>query len=193
MYARAAVQPSIERIDRAVMRVLGLKKRKIVFKVNNKPLDKMTNTVAHREISKEIASRVLKKIGSDFDLSFKNKKVAVFVSKILKSNIDQTSLPQIGKITNPYYFSSLNPLDSEIDKAKKEVEVEDALLAFFYNTWKRPSQIEMIETLINTKKLVVLVIVENPLDASFFLKLALFSILLAVPSIQAVSDQLSYL
>lgn len=185
---------SEERLNQAVDRVLALKNRYIVPKTEQVPQDGRINTLAHREIAQQIASQALKiskkEDGSISDLQ--DKKIMVFAPQLLKDNINQTSLLQIGKTTNPWFFDSLSPSSSDIARAKQNLEEADVLLICSYNAWKNPSQITLIQTLIDTGKPVILISTRDPLDATLFpdADLVFTSFSPTAPSIQAVCDQL---
>ena len=181
------------RINEAVEKILSLKTRYIVSKNNNTPLEEAINTVAHQAIAKEIASRALKitkKEGKSI-CAIHEKKIVVFAPQLLKSNIDETSLLRIGRSTNSCFFN-LNPSSVEIETAKQCAKEADVLFICSYNAWKNPSQTILIQTLINTKKPVVLIVARDPLDALLFTEADLIfrTFSPAAPSIQSVCDQL---
>ncbi len=116
----------------------------------------------------------------------------VFAPQLLKNNIDQTSLLQIGKTTKSCFFGDLSPTSAEIDVVKQNATEADVLFICSYNAWRNPSQITLIQSLIDTGKPVVLMAMRDPLDSSLFsaahLIFSAFSP--TVPSIQAICDQL---
>lgn len=183
-----------ERLNQAVDRVLALKKRYIVPQAEQAPLDGRINTLAHREIAQQIASQALKinkKEGGSIS-NLQDKKIMVFAPQLLKDKINQTSLLQIGKTTTPWFFDSLSPSSSDIAGAKQNVVEADVLLICSYNAWKNPSQITLIQTLMNTGKPVILISTRDPLDATVFsdADLVFTSFSPTVPSIQAICDRL---
>lgn len=156
------------RVDQAVRKILDLKKRYIVPEMEDIPLSAAVNTTAHQKIAQEIASRALKTIKKAGDLSLQEKKIVVFAPELLKGNIDQTSLLEMGKTASSCFFNNLNPSSAEIDTAKQSAEGADVLFICSYNAWKNPPQIALIQSLIDTGKPVVLLVMRDPLDASLF-------------------------
>ena len=185
---------SEERLNQAVDRVLALKKRYIVSKTEQESLDQLVNTLAHRQIAQEIASLALKSIKKvQSPISYlRDKKIMVCAPQLLKDNIDQTSLLQMGKTTKSCFFDSLSPSSVDIASAKQNVADADVLLICSYNAWRNPSQVSLIQTLIDTAKPVILISTRDPLDASLFpaAHLVFNTFSPTAPSIQAVCNQL---
>lgn len=187
---------SESRLNQAVERILLLKKRCTASIADNIPLTEIVNTPEHQAIAKEVASRAFKTTRKEgFSISpIKEKKIVVFAPQPLKNNIDETSLLRIGSSTNSYFFG-LNPSSVEIDTAKQRAGNADVLFVCSYNAWKNPSQGTLVQSLIDTRKPVVLVVTRDPLDASLFPEAGLVfrTFSPTPPSIQAVCDELKRL
>lgn len=188
---------SEDRFNQAVEKVLKLKERYLIdsFVEQSCPLTQIVNTPPHREIARTIASMALKTI-SQKPLTNPNlnyQKIAVFAPQLVREEIEKTSLLEMGKQTNPYFFSSLSPTEKEINEALQIAESSDVLLACSYNAWKNPSQIHFIQSLIKTNKPLILVILRDSQDASLFPNANLIFITFnpTAPSIQAVCEQLT--
>lgn len=183
------------RVNQAVQKILDLKRRYIVPSVRDVELNQTVNTEAHRAIAQEIASLALKITKNEHSpiAPFHEKKIAIFAPQLLSDSIDQTSLFKIGKMTNFCFFSSLAPSNTEIDVAKQSAKDADILLVCSYNAWKNPSQVTLIQSLMDTGKPVFLLVMRDPLDASFFptAHLIFNTFSPSVPSIQAICDVLT--
>ncbi len=79
-----------------------------------------------------------------------------------------------------------------LSRFPKRVRSQVHHLICSYNAWKNPSQITLIQTLIDTGKPVILISTRDPLDAALLSDADLVSTSLSptVPSIQAICDQL---
>lgn len=185
---------SERRLNQAVQRVLSLKEEYILSKKVETPLNEPINTSAHKKIAEQIAFQALKitkKVNSSIS-NLRDKKIFIIAPKVLKDHINQTSLLQISQTTNSWFFDSHHLLSIDIDCAKQNVLDADILLICSYNAWKNPSQINLIQTLMNIGKPVILICTRDSLDATLFpnADLIIRSFSPSVPSIQAVSDQL---
>jgi beta-N-acetylhexosaminidase len=182
-------------VNQAVHKILDLKRRYIIPGVRDVELNQTVNTVAHRAIAQEIASQALKITKNEHSpvAPFHEKKIAIFAPQLLSDSIDQTSLFKIGKMTNFCFFSSLTPSNMEIDVAKQNAKDADVLFVCSYNAWKNPSQATLIQSLMDTGKPMVLLVMRDPLDASLFPSAHLIfnTFSPSVPSVQAVCDVLS--
>ncbi len=157
-------------------------------------LKTQVNTKAHRIIAQKIASLALKttKNRSDSIAPIHEKNISIFAPQLLQNSIDQTTLLKIGKSTDSYFFDDLNPAQEEIEIAKKHARGADVLFICSYNAWNNPSQITLIQSLLDMGKPTVLLIMRDPLDASLFptAHLIFNTFSPTSPSIQAVCDQL---
>jgi beta-N-acetylhexosaminidase len=99
----------------------------------------------------------------------------------------------MGKTTQSFFFSNLSPSNAEIEVAIQHAEKADVLLLCSYNAWKNPSQITLIQSLLDTGKPSVILVMRDPLDASLFPKANLIfnTFSPTPPSIQAVCDRLN--
>lgn len=172
-------------IDQSVRRVLALKER-----LKNPSMQQRVNP---QEIAQKIASLAVKTTQNNYSISSLNqKKIAVFAPQIVRENILQTSLLEIGKTTESCFFSDLNPTHEEIEAAKKQGEAAEVLIVCSYNAWKNPSQTNLIHSLLELGKPLILLVMRDPLDASLFSQadLVFKTFSPTVPSIQAVCDHL---
>jgi len=180
---------SEERINDAVGKILKLKAR-----VNIHPSPKI-GLISHKALAKQIACAALEVIPKNPSRihSIHQKQVCIFASELLRSSIHLTSFPKIGKTTDSMFFTGLSPSEKEIESAKQQANNADLLLICSYNSCKNPSQESLIQSLLDTGKPVVLVVVRDPLDASLFpnadLTIKTFSP--TCVSIQAACDHLT--
>ena len=184
------------RVNQAVERILNLKNRYLISK-NNEIQNDLTdaiNTIAHRTLAQEVASLAVKATENRSDAipSLHKKNISVFAPQLLQNGIDQTTLLKIGKSTDPYFFSNLSPSQDEIETAKQHARTADVIFICSYNAWKNPSQITLIQSLLDMGKPTVLLVMRDPLDASLFptASLVFKTFSPTPPSIQAVCDQL---
>lgn len=154
------------RVNQAVQKIFDLKQRYITPVASGVSID----AAAHRAIAQEIAARALKTVKREDQLisSLEKKKIAVFAPQLLKNNIHQTNILKIGKTTNLYLFSSVNPSNVEITIAKQNAAEAEVLFICSYNAWKHLSQITLIQSLIDTGKPVFLMVMRDPIDSSLF-------------------------
>ncbi|MDR2539854.1 MAG: beta-N-acetylhexosaminidase [Chlamydiales bacterium] len=156
-----AVQTGIiaqKRLEEALERILTLKSRIVPF-----PLVKY-NGQEHQKLSEKIASLALHVLENK-PISLK-KEVVLLAPKILKTDIEQTRFSQI---TNHCLFFNLNPSQDEYEKAQELVQKASSFVCFCYDAWKNPQQITLIQSLLKTKKPLVLLSVKDPIDAHVFI------------------------
>lgn len=156
------------RLNDAVEKILKLKGRYIDPKLPE--IYEVVNTPEHRAIAQMIASKALQvvKIDSALTLPLNKRKICIFAPQLLSDNINQTSLSEMGTTTDTCFYSDLNPSDGEVDTLKQRAEAADALIVYSYNTWKNPSQVTLIQSLLNTGKPLILLVIRDPLDAALF-------------------------
>ncbi len=181
------------RVNQATQRILDLKRRYIVpGAARDIQLSQAVSTVAHRAIAQEIASLALKMTKSEQSSigSLHEKKIAVFAPQLLSDTIATTSFSKIG---NFCFFSGLAPSNAEIESAKQKAKEADLLFICSYNAWKNPSQATLIQSLMESGKPVVLLVMRDPLDASLFpaAHLIFKTFSPSAPSIQAIYDALT--
>lgn len=176
-----------ERVNQAVERVLLLKKS---YRSTG---DGEVNADAHRAVAKEIAMRALRVTEKDPNSiqSLKQKKIAVFAPQILQKSIAGTSLLSLGKERELSFFNGLNPSAQEIEKMKQMAQMADISLVFSYNAWKNPSQVMLIQSLLDLKKEVIIIVVRDPQDSELFPEadLVFHTYSPTTPSIQSVCDR----
>lgn len=185
------------KLNEAVERILKLKEHYLFSKTGNiqsTDLLKKVNTPEYRALAQKIAALALKSTEKEpnkmTDLS--DHKIFVVAPEILQTALYQTSLFKIGKSTDSYFFKSLNPLNSEMEAAKKQAEAADVIVVCSYNAWKNPFAVTLTESLIELGKPLILLSLRDPLDADLFsdANLVFKSFSPTVPSIQAICDQL---
>ncbi len=186
------------RVNQAVEKILNLKNRYLLTQNDTSQsidLTKTVHTSAHRAVAQKIAALALRATenGSDSIASLHKKNISVFAPQLLQNDIDQTTLLKIGKSTDPCFFSNLSPSQDEIETAKQHARTADVIFICSYNAWKNPSQITLIQSLLDMGKPTVLLVMRDPLDASLFPKadLVFKTFSPTPPSIQAVCDQLN--
>lgn len=186
---------SEERLNESVEKILKLKKRYLKTKNDEfqQDLHHLINTHKSQKLSEKIASKALKVIVNSQDTlsPLNQKKIVVFSPQILSDSIKKTTIHEIGKTTN-FCFFDLIPSHDQIEDAKQNAKTADILFICSYNAWKSPSQITLIQSLLNTKKPVILLVTRDSLDASLFAKANLIFTTFSptAPSIQAVCNQL---
>lgn len=173
------------RVDEAVKKILHLKE----YYCTNQQTQ--FNIAHHREVAQKLASLALTTVKNS-EISFDQKKIVIFAPEEFSLSINQTSLLKIGQSANLCTFKNLNPSIQEIEAARKYAKQADVLLACSYNAWKNPSQITLIQSLLEMGKPTILLVLGDPLDASFFPKtdLTFTTYSPTTPSIQAVCNQL---
>lgn len=186
-----------EKLDRAVERILELKERYSSSPMTLAPLHKKVGVLEHRVLAQKIGSLALKvtekkptQIGS-----LKDRKIFVVAPTLLEPTLASTSLFQLGKSTNSYFFQGLNPSESEIESAERQAVEADAVIICSYNAWKNPSAIALAQKLSSLGKPVILLVVRDPLDATLLPQAHLMfkSFSPTVPSIQAICDHIGAL
>jgi beta-N-acetylhexosaminidase len=187
-----------EKLNRAVERILALKKRYLSSKVANTQspeLQEKIYTSSHHALAQKIASLALHTKEKDAHKisHLSNKKILVVAPGILQTSLQNTSLFKIGKSADSYFFNGLSPSSAEIEAVKKRVEAADVVIVCSYNSWKNPPALALTQSLLETKKPVIVLCLKDPLDAAFFsdADLVLTSFSPTVPSIQAICDQLA--
>ena len=182
------------KLDEAVERILKLKGRYLTG-TQSTDLHEKIDTVEHRALAQKIASLALRTSEKESDkiAHLRDKNIFVVAPDILQSSIDNTSLSEIGKSTDFYFFNGLNPSNVEIEAVKKQAEAADLVMVCSYNAWKNPSAIAMTECLLGMGKPLILLSLRDPLDAALFSSASLVfkSFSPTVPSIQAICDQLN--
>ncbi len=186
-----------EKLNRAVERILALKKRYLNSKIaNTQPFDLQDRiyTPSHRALAQKIASLALQTKEKDSHKigHLSNQKIFVVAPGILQTSLQTTSLFKIGKSVDSYFFNSLSPSSAEVEAVKKRVEAADVVFVCSYNAWKNPPAVALTQSLLETKKPVIVLILRDPLDAALFsdADLVFTSFSPTVPSIQAICDQL---
>ncbi len=184
-----------ERLDEAVARILMLKNRHELSTTQPIDLCETVFTSEHRILAQKIASLALKstKKKSCKIAHLKDQKLFVIAPEILQNSLRSTSLFQMGKSVDSYFFNSLNPLNSEIEAAKKQAESSDVIVICSYNAWKNPSAIAWMEQMFSMEKPRIFLCLRDPLDVALFsdADLVFKSFDPTVPSIQAICDQLN--
>lgn len=184
------------RLNDAVQKIFNLKNRYLTTGTDESiDLANAVNTAAHHAIAQKIASLALKATKNESNLftSLHEKRLAVFAPQILQTSIEQTTLLKMGKATDSYFFSSLNPSKNDLETAQQRAEMADILVICSYNAWKNPSQEALIRLLLDVGKPAVLIVTRDPLDSSLFPSADLIFTTFSptTPSIQAVCDQLT--
>lgn len=182
---------SEERINQAAQKILDLKNRYLASaKEANPPIDlsQVVNLEAHNAVAKKIASMALKTLKNEPVPSLHDKTISVFAPQLLQDSLDQTTLLK----ATSCYFKGLSPTEDEIEAAKQAATTADVIFICSYNAWKNPSQITLIQALLDLKKPTVLVVTRDPLDALLFPQANLvFKTFSPTPlSIQAVCESL---
>jgi len=188
---------SEKRLNESVERILILKEKYLYSKdSSSKPvsLDAVINTKAHRALAQEIASRAIQVTkGSISDIApLSGKRVAVFAPDILRDSFNETAFGITGSPAKTQFFS-LHPSLEEIETALQAAEKADVSVVFSHNAWKCSSQSDLIRSLLDRGKRVVLIVTRDPLDGTLFPKadLIINTYSPTVPSIQAVSTMLN--
>lgn len=187
------------KLDKAVTRILKLKDRYLSPQIELKPTnytDKI-DTLKHRDLAKKIAFLALETIEkpSSKVAHLGDKKIFVVAPSILKNSLQSTSIFQLGKSTDVYFFNGLNPSNEEVQAVLQEAAMADVVMVCSYNAWKNPSAVAMTESLLNRGKPLVLLSLRDPLDATLFpsADLTLKSFSPTLPSIEAICDELAKL
>ncbi|HEY4255048.1 MAG TPA: glycoside hydrolase family 3 protein [Chlamydiales bacterium] len=184
------------KLNRAVERVLQLKKRYLNAKtpcVSASELREKVDTLEHRRLAQKIASLALQVKETHQIAHLSDQKIFLVAPEILQPTLQNTSLFNIGKSMDAYFFNSLNPSSAEIDAVKKQAEAADVVIVCSYNAWKNASAITLTQSLLQSTKPVIIFSVRDPLDASLFsdADLVVTSFGPTAPSLQAICDRLA--
>ena len=184
-----------DRLNQAVEKILQLKEKYLSSKppiIQSDDIRKFVNTEEHRALAQKIASRALKVIQNEPISSLHQKNVFVLAPQVLRNSMEKTSVLNIGKTTDSFFFKDLNPSSSEIETAKMHAKAADVLLVCSYNSWKNPLQEALIQSLLGLGKPVILFVTRDPLDALLFPKANMIfnTYSPTAPSIQAACDYL---
>lgn len=188
---------SEDRLDEAVHRILHLK---ICYLSNHsmligQPLDLFVNTQKNCQLAEEIANRSVQfKINKSmmrFDVA--ESQIALFAPEIMKHSINQTSLPFLGSKNESLFFKELIPNDHEIKKAKELTRFVDIIVFCTYNAWRNDKQIELVNSLMEMGKPVIIIVLRDPSDANLFpdANLIITTFSPTTPSIQAATNHIS--
>lgn len=188
---------SEERLDEALHRILHLK---ICYLSNHsmligQPLDLFVNTQKNCQLAEEIANRSVQfKINkSMMKLDVAESQIALFAPEIMKHSINQTSLPFLGSKNESLFFKELIPNDHEIKKAKELTRFGDIIVFCTYNAWRNDKQIELVNSLMEMGKPVIIIVLRDPSDANLFpdANLIITTFSPTTPSIQAATNHIS--
>ena len=187
---------SEKRLDASVNRILKLKEQAGLFEDKpplEEPLENVCCTEAHRNLAKQIAYHSVEIPEGAFPLSLQTKKVAILAPNVLKNRIEKTLFASKKHDTFFYYFDYINPTKKEITDVLEHIDSFDCVIFFSYNAWKRPKQLQFLETIASTKKLNVLVATGEAKDLDFIskvnLKIATYSP--SIPSIQVATEYIA--
>ncbi|KAG6559663.1 hypothetical protein RHABOEDO_000725 [Candidatus Rhabdochlamydia oedothoracis] len=93
------------------------------------------------------------------------KAIVLLAPKILRTDIEQTRFSQI---ESDYFFFNLNPCQDKYKKAQELAQNTSSCACFCYGVWKNPQQITLIQSLLKTKKPLILLSVKDPIGAHLF-------------------------
>lgn len=150
---------SKQRLEQALQRILNLKN---TYLFSSSKIE--YNQLEHQVLAKHIASLALHVLENK-PISLK-KETVLFAPKILKRDIEQTSFLQTA---NRLFFFTLNPSQDEYKKTQEILKTASSFICFCYDAWKNPQQIALIQSILKTKKPVILLHVKDPIDANLFL------------------------
>lgn len=174
------------RVNQAYAKIINLKEKYLSPSTESIPC---FNKKDHQALAIEIATKALKCTTQCSNTPFLNKAaIAFFVPKHLQNYINQTSISEIECSAKCYYFEDIKEL-------KACTEAVDIFVAYSFNAWKTPSQFHLIQSLINTGKPVILVVLKDPLDASLFSNAALIYTTFSpqLPSLEVIFNKLKTL
>ncbi len=176
-----------KRINQAAKRILALKKKRLK-KVSSKEIDYK----GHQELAKTIAESALKVEGRDLK-SYADKSVTIIAPQLLEKAIRQTSITSLGKTSTLCFFNDLNPSEEEKKIIEEQARSADVLVICSYNAWKNESQEAFIQSFVNGKKPVILIVTRDPSDRDLFpnANLVFKTFSPTAVSLQAVVDKLS--
>lgn len=187
-------QISESRLNEATQKILNLKERYIGVENLNHQVKrhKIILSKKHRAIAQKIAALALKTITEEPIKDLHEKRIYLFAPQLISSSIYQTNLLGLGKKMSACFFNDLNPSKEEIEKAKVCAQEADVLFICSYDAWKYPTQAQMIHSLLETGKPVVLIVTRDPSDSFLFpnAQNIYHTFSPTTPSIQAVCDQL---
>ena len=185
------------KLNASIEKILLLKERHLAdaFSKSRPCLNQLVNHPSYQAIAQKIACKALKISPSNGSIdirALRQKNVFFCCPEILRDNVESTTLLSIGATTHPWYFN-LNPTSEDIKAAKQVAANADVLILCSYNAWKSPSQIALIESLLDSKKPCVLVVTRDPIDSTFFATpdLIIHTFSPTTPSLQALNDQIN--
>lgn len=179
-------QISEARLNESVQRILNLKTKKREAALLN-----AWNSIENQQVAKKIASQALKIENRGFemgDLSSKN--IYVIAPQLLRDSIYQTSLLSLSHKSSVLFFNSLNPPATEVQVAREMAKNSDIVIFCAYNAWKNPQQAALIQSFLDDRKPLILLVLRDPLDGALFprAKLVYSTYSPTFPSIQAVCE-----
>jgi beta-N-acetylhexosaminidase len=154
---------SEDRLNCAVAKILKLKKQYLFS-----PESVEFNPEQHTKLARHIASLSLKTVQNKPIPNISEKKILVVAPSILSNSLEKTSLLNLSKTTDIFYFHGLTPTMKEQEKAKQMAESAELFLICSYNAWKNPEQAALIQSLIATDKTVILIATRDPIDTDLF-------------------------
>ena len=187
---------SEKRLNQSVERILQLKERAGLFEEESIPEEtpeSLCGTKEHLDLAKQIAYHSIEIPEGVFPLSLKSKRIAILAPNILQSRIEQTLFASMNEETFFYYFDYINPTQYEITEILEHIDSFDTVIFFSYNAWKRPKQLQFLETIATTKKLNALVATGEAKDLDLIshvnLKIATYSP--SIPSLQVATEYIA--
>ncbi len=179
---------SISRILRLKDRYLNSQDRSLESTEDSIKID----TAEHRALAQKIASLALKTVEKKSrQITYVgDKNLFIVATNILQDNLQKTSLFEIGKSREVYFFNGLNASSEEIKVVLQKAKIADILVVCSYNAWKNPSTVNMIDSLLDMEKPFVLLNLSDPFDATLFARADLIfqSFSPTYPSLQAICE-----
>lgn len=174
------------RLNESVERILRLKSKYSPL------LASQTTRKSHEDLAKKIATLALRVKGNSSLSLLKGKQLSIFAPAIIEDVIKQTPFLTIGNTSSSLFFKTLNPSSEEILSALSTAQKSDAIIFCSYNAWQNPTQTTLIDSLLKTKKPLILVVLRDPLDAELFpsAELTLITYSPTIPSIEAAYNYL---
>ncbi|MBI5273763.1 MAG: glycoside hydrolase family 3 protein, partial [Chlamydiales bacterium] len=152
-----------DRLNESVKRILDLKNQYHLFNRESPAFhEEVIRSPDHLNLAQKIATKALR---TSKHCSISAGAMTIVAPQMLKEAIDQISLQ--GPVL---FFNEPNPTKEEVDFILASVKDHDSAVFFSYNAWKFPYQSLLLQSLLEAKKQVILVVTGDPLDSSLFSK-----------------------
>lgn len=159
------------RLNEALQKIVTLKEKHFNSSEAFFP-EKISKQKKCDKLGEKIATLALKvSETNEWNLYLAKKNIGIIYPALLKNELLKTRFKEMGKKVDFSSFDTLSPSKSEIKKANNLSKTSDVLIIFSYNAWKNREQMKLLHSLLETKKIpVILIVTRDPEDVDFFSK-----------------------